>query len=171
MANKAYIVTGAPSAGKTSTIDELLKLDNQGAVILDIDWLMKPASQLAGKDVVTHQETWKPFRQLWSDLIGKLLANHLDVVFFANINKQDVAALNSAPLSQATWLLLDCSDEVRRARHTGRYGSEEGIEDNLEDARKLRAEVSTVIHTGELSPAQVAAKVQEWFSTGGSYEI
>jgi broad-specificity NMP kinase len=58
-----HIVTGAPGAGKSTTLAAFLRLKSE-YVAFDIDWLAQPASRLAGKDILFDPSTWKPYGEV-----------------------------------------------------------------------------------------------------------
>lgn len=156
-----FLVVGAPGSGKTSALNELLNEKNE-FVALDIDWIMESASTLAGKDVVFAEDTWKPFRHIWGNIINGLYRNNRTVLLFANMDKDDLSQLELDSSIKITWLLLDCSDKVRTERQESRYGKGVDVSSDLKDATKLRAQVENIINTDEISPAEVAAKIKEW---------
>lgn len=160
--NKIYILTGAPGAGKTQALSEFLKL-NTDYIAFDVDWILNEFSDLAGKSVVHDQSTWKPFRKLWFEILHSILRNGKTPILFASIDKKDVE--QAGPFDwcdDIEWLLLDCSDEVRRGRLKLRGDmTEEMIDEAIEDASKLREEINQQINTEENSAEEVAKKILE----------
>ena len=60
MKRNLLFVTGAPGAGKSTTLDALLKIDSE-YIAFDIDWLIESASALVEKDIRFDPGTWKPY--------------------------------------------------------------------------------------------------------------
>lgn len=69
-----YIVTGAPGAGKTTTLNAFLDLKTK-YVAFDIDWFTEAASNLAGKDIHSDPSTWKPYGVLWFEVLHAIYKN------------------------------------------------------------------------------------------------
>lgn len=164
MQQQIFIVTGAPGSGKTTALDELLHLEHNDFVATDLDWLTKAASELAGNDVVTHRPSWRPFRQVWFELLQAILKNGKKPVLFANINQRDVAELTLPENIGIRWALLDCNDRERRKRVASRrHATESGIQDNLDDAYSLRsASYDVIIDTAKINSTKVALQLRQW---------
>lgn len=164
MSKNIYIVTGAPGAGKSTALSDFLQLHTD-YLGFDVDWLLAPATALANKSVVDDASTWKPFRQLWMAVLEGILMNNKVPVLFAAINNKDIAELDLPDGVAIQWLLLDCSDEVRRTRLASRTTmSEDDVGEALEDAEALRAEIADKLMTDSTSPPEAAQQIEVWIS-------
>lgn len=165
MGDRFYIVTGAPGAGKSATVDAFLALHTP-YVAFDIDWLAPAASDLAGASILHDATTWQPYRALWVEILHAIARNGRVPVLFAAIDHHDVAALESGRWWSAIgWLLLDCSDSVRRTRLARRQGWTAAMTDAaLADAAALRAAIDNRIDTGSAPPHRVAERIAAWLT-------
>ncbi len=158
-----YIVTGAPGAGKTTALGALLRLRTD-YIIVDGDWLLGAASDLAKASVRSDRSTWRPYRALWFEVLHAIARNGRTPVLFAAIDEGDVEELGDiAWCGGIAWLLLDCGDSVRRERLRRREGwSEAMIDDALADAAALRVAVQRRVDTGAQLPGQIAQAILSW---------
>ena len=161
--DRLYIATGAPGAGKSATLDAFLALRTPYAAF-DIDWLAETASDLAGASIIHDPATWRPYRALWFEILHAVARNDRVPVLFASIDKNDVADVGQpAWCGGIEWLLLDCSDAVRRERLARRRGwTEAMIAEALGDAKALRATIGNTIDTGAHPPHEVVARILAW---------
>ena len=88
MPSTLHIVTGAPGAGKSTALTAFLGLQSD-YVAFDMDWLTVPGSDLAGKDIIFDQTTWKPYNALWFEVLHSIHKNGKIAVFFAPTSPQD----------------------------------------------------------------------------------
>lgn len=164
MAKNLYIVTGAPGAGKSTALNEFLKL-NTNYLGFDVDWLLASATVLANKSVVADASTWKPFRQIWISVLGAVLNNNKVPVLFAAVNNKDITELDIPEGVTIHWLLLDCSEEVRRTRLDSRSSmSADDVSGALDDALALRTEIMNTIMTDCISAEEIAQQIEAWMT-------
>lgn len=157
MAHILHLVTGAPGAGKSTTVAAFLHL-NSRFLAFDLDWFLDAASTLARQDIRVAPTTWPAYHALWVAILAAIDRNHQESVLFAPISSQDIMRYGHPSwCTRIDWLLLDCADEVRRHRLTQRPGwTEPMIAETLADAQELREAVARRIDTGSHSPGQVA---------------
>lgn len=157
-----YFVTGAPGAGKSTTVEALLAFGS-AFVFFDSDWLAAPASALYGQDIRFQPASWQPYGELWFSVLHALFQNGRVPVLFTPGDPGDYKR-NALPnwCSGLEWLLLDCDDDTRLARLQRRGWEEARSGEALQDAAVLRALVSRRIDTGKLSPEEVAERVLVW---------
>jgi broad-specificity NMP kinase len=158
------IVAGAPGAGKSSALQELLAL-GAPVVAFDLDWLIESASTLAGRDIHFDESTWPAYTALWLDVVHGVVRNGRRVVLFAPFAPVDLPDSLPAWCGSISWLLLDCSDETRRQRLGERDWGHARIREAIEDAAELRAAIPTIVRTDDETPEATASEVRSWLSS------
>lgn len=163
MSATVYIVTGAPGAGKTTALEALLRCTNP-YVAFDIDWLTIPASDLARSDIIFDPTIWPAYNAVWFEILHAMHMNGKVPIFFAPIDRQDLATYGQpAWCERVEWLLLDCDDVLRQRRLIRRVGwTTAMITEALTDAHALRTQVSNRIDTGVHTPDEVAKAILQW---------
>jgi hypothetical protein len=158
-----HIVTGAPGAGKSTTLAAFLQLKSD-YVAFDIDWLTVPASDLAGRDIIFDQSTWKPYGAVWFEVLHAIHKNGKIAVFFAPTSPYDIEQHGKpAWCDRISWLLLDCDDAIRWERLKQRpEWTDAMIGEAVDDAHVLRQTVRQKIDTGSVPPDAVAHMVRDW---------
>ncbi len=158
-----YVVTGAPGAGKTTALGALLRFRTD-YILVDGDWLLGAASDLAKASVLSDRSTWRPYRALWFEVLHAIVRNGRTPVLFAAIDEGDVEELGDITWCDGiAWLLLDCSDSIRRERLWRREGwTEAMIDDALADAAALRVAVQRRLDTEAQVPGQIAQAILSW---------
>jgi broad-specificity NMP kinase len=139
-------VLGAPGSGK-SAIAALLAHQLPDHVVLDWDVFMDPASELAGRDVPSSPTTWPAYRRLIRLIVESVLPAPCVLLGVCTPDELDGWPIDA-------WVLLDCSDEVRRKRLTGRVGAA-AIDEAIADATSYRALGLPTIDTSDRAPEQV----------------
>ena len=84
-----HIVTGAPGSGKSTVVEELLKLETP-FIILDIDWLAEAAGELAGTSIYFDPTVGTPYLKLWFEVMDSIIKNGETPLFFTPVDKSDV---------------------------------------------------------------------------------
>lgn len=159
-----YLVTGAPGAGKSTTVEALLTLES-AFIFLDIDWLAAAASALYGQDIRFAPESWKPYGELWFSVLHTVYQNGRVPVLFTPGDPSDYEREELPSwCGRLEWLLLDCDDDTRLERLRRRGWNEARVEEAFQDAAALRLMVSRCIDTGQLNPNEVAEQVLRWLS-------
>ena len=157
-------MTGAPGAGKSATLVELLGRRTD-YLFFDVDWLADAGSRLSGRSIYEDASTWPAYRALWLDVLAGVARNGRQPVWFGPWNAADLAETNAADRWQVEWLLLDCADDVRRTRLRRRPGWTAAMEDEaVEDAAQLRAEITVRVDTGTRTVGEVADAVLGWLA-------
>jgi hypothetical protein len=152
MEQPLYVITGAPGAGKSTTLAAFRRLQSP-LLAFDMDWLLAAASHLAGKAIRTELATWPAYNALWFEIVGMIVQNHQRPLLFSRLDPQDLMQYSPSWWTRVESLLLDCADPVRRLRLQQRPGwTEAMIEEALHDAASLRQTVPTQVDTGNDSP-------------------
>ncbi len=163
-----YSVTGAPGAGKSTTVEVLLGLESP-FTFFDLDELAAPASALYGQDIRFAPESWEPYGELWWGVLTAAVKNgHIPVLF----TPADPGDYEKSVLPEwcggLEWLLLDCADNVRLERLQRRGWSGKRLEEAFQDADMLRKTVARRVDTGKLTPDEVAEQVLLWLTETSS---
>lgn len=160
-----HIVAGAPGAGKSNAVEASHDADI-GFAALDMDSLLESASTLSQKDVRVASETWPPYNRMWFEILGGIEKCGINAILFGPIGPNDIDDL-PAWCAGIRWFLLDCSDDVRRKRLSGRGWSEEAIRGAIADAEELRSSgIEQVLDTSVMSPPEVIEKLSTWMGSG-----
>ncbi len=153
------VITGAPGSGKTAVVPVLARL-LVGAVILDIDWLLDPLSRLAGVDLAVHEPSWPAYRDAWLALAACLGGTGVPVILCGPLLPAELAPLPSRALvDQIHWIVLDCSDDVRRQRLVTRGWDGALIAEAQHDAAVLRRLDAEIVSSDSLSLEEMARVV------------
>jgi hypothetical protein len=158
-----YIVAGAPGAGKSTVVEAWLAAES-AYMIFDIDWLASPVSALIGSDLRQLPQAWPAYAQLWFEVIHAALRNGQRIVFFTPNDPADFLAF-AVPdwCDPLHWLLLDCSDDIRRKRLSARQDWTEGqVDEALQDAAGLRRQLDTILDSSLLSVDETLAGILAW---------
>jgi len=163
MRHTLHFVTGAPGAGKSTTVQAFAAFGTE-YVAFDIDWLADTASVVLGKSIYTDASTWEPYSLLWFTVLKMIVMNGKTPVFFTPNDPSDIEKVGLPDwCSGVEWLLLDCDDAVRRSR-LGRRAqwTDDMIDEAVADARELRGWIGRKIATDQRPPNEVAAAVLAW---------
>jgi hypothetical protein len=83
-------VTGAPGAGKSTVLAELLGR-RTGYLFFDVDWLAGAGSRLSGRSIYEDASTWPAYRALWLEVLAGVARNGRQPVWFGPWNAADLA--------------------------------------------------------------------------------
>jgi len=161
---RLHFVTGAPGAGKTTTLHAFLAL-RTGHVAFDIDWLADAASDLADRSIYVESSTWPAYGRIWLEILHGVHRNGRVPVLFTPFDGEDLASHGRPDwFHGANWILLDCTDEVRTSRLATRSWDPDSIAEALTDAATLRQLGYERIDTGQHRPEEVAVRVARWLT-------
>lgn len=130
-------------------------------LVFDADWLIEPASALAGQDLTVASAFWPPYRQVWLRMLEMVARNGASAALFTPMNPGSLPRIRW-PVN-VDWCLLDCDDATRTVRLRERGWMNAAIQEAIADARALRREVELVIDTSGSTPEEAAARLSEWF--------
>lgn len=151
-----FVVTGASGSGKTAVVAPLARRLQGRCVTFDVDMLMDGVHPLSERRwlAVAHCVAQSGLPTV---LLGPFLPGRLD----------ELAA--RCWVSDVHVLVLDCPDEVRRARiHARPPWRSRDVEEQVEFGQWLRRNIADVIDTSSGSPEDTAAAVASW--VGGHLE-
>ncbi len=163
MIKELHFVSGAPGAGKSTAVASFIALKS-AYLALDIDSLADSAGMLADKHIYSDPDAWKPYSDLWFDILYAICRNGVQPIFFCPNTPSDIDRFGKpAWCRKIHWLLLDCDDSVRLERLSERKDwSAEQRDEAIDDATELRTSISNRVNTGALSPDGVAKKILSW---------
>lgn len=158
-----YVVTGAPGAGNTTLLPELIRL-SAGPVVLDIDELLDEQGAHLGIPIATQEAAaiWPDYNRMWMRIARFSLRAGHPVILLCPLTPEEVAA--ASPPGDVWWGLLDCSDSVRTGRLRARGWDDAEVAYALEDAAAYRSITGTVFRTDDATPAVVAERLLAWVS-------
>jgi hypothetical protein len=155
-----FVVTGASGAGKTTVLAPLARLLAGRCACFDVDWLIDPAAaQARGRPI-----DWPALRDAWLAVAHGVAQGGLPTVLLGPLLPEHLGPLPARPwVGEIRYLLLDCSDEVRRERIERRppwRGRQ--IDEQIRFGRSLRATIGQQVDTTHARPAETAAAVAAW---------
>lgn len=125
--------------------------------MLDWDEFMAPASDLAGRDICSSPQLWPAYARLLRSIVDASAPGPVVVLGVC-------APVELRDWEIDHWLLLDCSDDVRRARlSTCRSPAE--LEQALQDGRDYRNLGLQTIDSTDLTPEDLAHELARLMST------
>lgn len=154
-------MAGAPGAGKSAVAAALLERGSD-ALIFDGDWLLEPASILAGRSLVEASDLWPAYGALWLRILAMVARNGRAAVHFGTVTPAEATGLLRQMPVRLGWCLLDCDDATRTARLAARAWGAAAIGEALADARTLRRQIAFALDTSHTTPQEAAALVAEW---------
>jgi hypothetical protein len=150
-----FVVTGAPGAGKSTVIPELVRLQSAGLVVMDMDELLDDDGRVLGIDIAdpAAAPNWPAYNALWLRITELVRRSGSPVLL--------LSPLVPTELPEGRWLHLDCPDDVRRERLAARGWSEGKINEALADAAKIRKLVPRSV-PGDGTPEDAAHRILAW---------
>jgi hypothetical protein len=154
----AYVL-GAPGSGKTALVGPL-RARLPGHLVVDWDFLMEPAGQLAGRSIQANRSTWSHY-----DALVRAVLDQLGVPLVL-LGVRTPEELHGWPFG--TWILLDCADETRVARLGERRNGAE-LAEAVEDGRRYRELGLPVVDSTSLAIEDVAEELVSLLTRPGSH--
>jgi hypothetical protein len=156
-----FVVTGAPGAGKSTVLPELLRLrlttsvGERRLVVMDMDELLDPDGRILGIEIAdpTAAANWPAYNALWLRITELVRRSGTPMLL--------LSPLVPRQMPEGRWLHLDCPDAVRRKRLAARGWSDAQIAEALADAVEIRKLVPRSV-AGDGTPEQSAQKILAW---------
>ncbi|GAA1566631.1 hypothetical protein GCM10009789_20190 [Kribbella sancticallisti] len=149
------MVTGAPGAGKSTVIPELLRLRSGQLVVMDMDELLDSDGRVLGLDIADSgaAANWPAYNALWRRITELVRRSGTPMLLLSPLIPQE--------LPEGRWLHLDCPDPVRRKRLAERGWSDEQIAKAIADAAEIRILVPRSV-PGDGTPEESARRILAW---------
>ncbi|MET9022688.1 AAA family ATPase [Actinopolymorpha sp. NPDC004070] len=162
-----FLVTGAPGVGKTTLVPELVRL-GQGLVVIDQDELLEDGALLGVPIAFPDAEpNWPAYNRMWDRIVHIVRRAGHPVLLLGPTPYPEELTTTADQDGPVHWALLDCADQLRRARLRTRGWSPEWIEDALADAAETRQLIPTVITTDDEDAEKIALRILSWARTVG----
>jgi hypothetical protein len=153
-----FVVTGASGSGKTTVFPHLVAaLDD--CLVFDVDWLIGPFKRACEFGEVD----WPAFRDAWLSVAHGAAQSGRHTVLLGPFMPGQLADLPGRRwVSDVHFAVLDCPDDVRRARLGARpKWRERAVERHIEFAAHLRRITPLVVPT-DGTPQQSAGLLAAW---------
>jgi hypothetical protein len=153
-----FVVTGASGSGKTTVYPHLVATLPE-CVIFDVDWLIDSFAQACRPGEIA----WPAFRDGWLSIAHGVAQGGRHTVLLGPFMPEQLALLPARRwVTDIHFAVLDCTDDSRRARLTGRPPwRERSIDEHIAFAAHLRKTIPTLIST-DTSPTDAADRVADW---------
>jgi broad-specificity NMP kinase len=150
-----YVVTGAPGAGKSTVIPELLRLQSGRLVVMDMDELLDHEGRVLGIEIADSSAAanWPAYNALWLRITELVRRSGTPMLLLSPLVPKE--------LPEGRWLHLDCPDSVRRKRLAERGWSAEQITEAITDAAEIRKLVPRSV-PGDGTPEESARLILAW---------
>lgn len=155
-----FIVTGASGSGKTAVLAPLARRLRGRCVTFDADLLIDAASALNGGQPVI----WPAFRDAWLAIAHGVAQSGMPTVLLGPFIPDHLRELPSRRwIGAIRFLVLDCPDELRRARISARPAwRSRDIDDQVEFGRWLRRNIPDRVDTSGGTPEDTATAITTW---------
>jgi broad-specificity NMP kinase len=152
---RLYVVTGAPGAGKSTVIPELVRLHSGNLVVMDMDELLDHDGKVLGIDIADSSAAanWPAYNALWLRITELIRRSGTPMLL--------LSPLVPRQMPEGRWLHLDCPDSVRRKRLAQRGWSDQHIAEAIADAAEIRKLVPRSV-PGEGTPEEAARLILAW---------
>jgi hypothetical protein len=155
-----FIVTGASGSGKTAVFAALSRRLPGRCVVFDADLLMDAAGALSGSQPVN----WPAFRSAWLAVAHGAAQSGLATVLLGPFIPGHFDELPARRwIGDIHFIVLDCPDELRRARINARPPwRSRNIDEQVEFGQWLRGHIADRVDTSSGTPEAAAAAVAAW---------
>jgi hypothetical protein len=150
---RLYVVTGAPGAGKSTVIPELVRLHSGNLVVMDMDELLDHDGKVLGIDIADSSAAanWPAYNALWLRITELIRRSGTPMLLLSPLVPRE--------MPEGRWLHLDCPDSVRRLAQRG--WSDQHIAEAIADAAEIRKLVPRSV-PGEGTPEESARLILAW---------
>jgi predicted kinase len=155
-----FIVTGASGSGKTAVFAPLARRLQGRCVTFDADLLMDAAGALSGSQPIN----WPALRDAWLAVAHGIAQSGMPTVLLAPFIPGHLQELPARRwIADIQFIVLDCPDELRRARISARppWRSRD-IDEQVEFGQWLRRNITDRVDTSSGTPQDTAAAIAAW---------
>ncbi|GAA2596458.1 hypothetical protein GCM10010399_28770 [Dactylosporangium fulvum] len=154
-----FVVTGASGSGKTTVLPHLTAA-LADCMVFDVDWLIGPFRRACEFGDVD----WPAFRDAWLSVAHGAAQSGRPTVLVGPFTPEQLDDLPGRRwLTDLHFAVLDCADDVRRARLEARpKWRERAVDRHLDFAAHLRRTVPTSVRTDAGTPAETAGELARW---------
>ena len=155
-----FVVTGASGSGKTTVFAPLARRLQGRCVTFDADLLLDAAGALSGSQPIN----WPAFGAAWLAVAHGVAQSGLASVLLGPFIPGNLDQLPGRRwIADIHFIVLDCPDELRRARIGARppWRSRD-IDEQVEFGRWLRRNIADRVDTSSRTPEEAAAAVAAW---------
>jgi hypothetical protein len=155
-----FVVTGASGSGKTAVFAPLARRLRGRCVTFDGDLLMDAAGALSNGQPIN----WPAFRDAWLAVAHGVAQSGMPAVLLAPFIPDHLQGLAARRwVGDIHFLVLDCPDELRRARIGARpRWRSRDTEEQIEFGRWLRRNITDRIDTSSGTPDDIAEGISAW---------
>jgi gluconate kinase len=155
-----FVVTGASGSGKTAVAVSLARRLRGRCVTFDADLLMDSAGALSGGQPVN----WPALRDAWLAIAHGVAQSGMPTVLLGPIIPAHLEDLPARRwVGDIRFLVLDCPDDLRRARINARpRWRARDIDEQVEFGRWLRRNIPDSVDTSRDTPDGTAAAITAW---------
>lgn len=156
-----FVLAGAPGAGKTTLLPHLIE-QAEGLVVIDMDEILEDGA-LLGVPIATSEAApiWPAYNRLWDRFLEIVRRSGSPVLLLSPTPSPGEIDGPDDDVVRERWALLDCPDEIRRARLAARRWTEDQIADAMTDAHATRPLFSKAFD-GTGDPPELAGQILGW---------
>jgi hypothetical protein len=153
-----FVVTGASGSGKTTVFPHLVAALGE-SLVFDVDWLIGPFERACEFGEVD----WPAFRDGWLSVAHGAAQSGRHAVLLGPFMPEQLDDLPGRRwITDVHFAVLDCPDDVRRARLEARPPwRERAIERHVAFAAHLRRTIPVVVPT-DGTPQEAARRLADW---------
>ncbi|MEJ7689289.1 MAG: hypothetical protein WKF76_02020 [Nocardioidaceae bacterium] len=157
-----YLLCGAPGAGKTTILPNLVSRA-QGLIVADMDELLEDGS-LIGVPIATAdaRKLWPAYDRMWRRIADLVRRSGSPVLLMRPTPSAGDLIAGQNWTEPTFWATLDCSDDERVRRLTARGWGGDAIADALLDAAVARDLLPTVIRSDDTEPSTLTERILTW---------
>ena len=157
-----YVLCGAPGAGKTTLLPYLVARA-QNLIVADMDEILEDGG-LLGVSIASDdgRNLWPAYDQMWGRIVDLVRRTGSPVLLMRPTPSAGDLTPGLNWTEPTHWATLDCADDERVRRLTGRGWSQGAIADALLDAANARHVLPMVIRSDETELSTLAERVLVW---------
>ena len=158
-----FFVSGAFGTGKT-TLAPLVAMRLRECFVMDVDWLLKPLSRLSSRELHIDSGPEGALQDVWVAVAGIAAVGGRSTVIFSPCEPRELEGIPSLKyVGESHWLLLDCADDIIRARLSERRRwLANWTDESVVDAARMRGLGLPMLRTDLEPPEETADRIVAW---------